>query len=510
MSEYAVLGKRVPRVDALEKVTGAAQYGGDVHLPGMLHGKFVRSEHPHAKILNIDTSEAEKLPGVRAIITQDDVESGRRVFATDKVLYLGEPIAAVAATDPDIAEEAADLIKIEYEVLPAVQDVMEAIQPDAPRLHSDDTKDGPARRTIRAELRKLERDKSPADHSAEIAKLNAQLEATEDDVYYNISAETHSAAGDVEQGFAESDLVVEDTYVIPRVHQTYMEPHVSVADVESTGKVTVWASTQGPFAIRSGIAGTLGIPLNQINVVATTMGGGFGGRFGVALTHVPAVLLSQKTGRPVKIQMTREEEFTDGRPAPGCVIKLKTGVKNDGTILAREGLAFWDSGSVSGASIGSTIRLRGVYKFPHLKVDAYGVYTNKSGTAAYRAPGTPQVAFAGESQLDDIARKLNLDPVEFRLKNMRVEGGIQCLQVRMNPRSVIRKPCRRSRMRWIGRIARKNRIKGGVWQSAIGQMVVDRVECSSLSTKMEAHESSTDQWISPAQTPHSPRLSPKS
>ena len=422
MLEYAVLGKRLPRVDALEKVTGAAQYGGDVHLPGMLHGKFVRSKHPHAKILNIDTSEAEKLPGVRAIVTQDDVESGRRVFATDKVLYLGEPIAAVAATDPDIAEEAADLIKVEYEVLPAVQDVMEAIEPDAPRLHNDDTKDAPARRAIRADLRKLERDKSPADHSAEIAELNAQLKATEDDVYYNISAETHSAAGDVEQGFAESDLVVEDTYVIPRVHQTYMEPHVSVADVESTGKVTVWASTQGPFAIRSGIAGTLGIPLNQINVVATTMGGGFGGRFGVALTHVPAVLLSQKTGRPVKIQMTREEEFTDGRPAPGCVIKLKTGVKNDGTILAREGLAFWDSGSVSGASIGSTIRLRGVYKFPHLKVDAYGVYTNKSGTAAYRAPGTPQVAFAGESQLDDIARKLNLDPVEFRLKNMRVEG----------------------------------------------------------------------------------------
>ncbi|MYE88188.1 xanthine dehydrogenase family protein molybdopterin-binding subunit [Candidatus Poribacteria bacterium] len=422
MSEYAVLGKRLTRVDAVEKVTGAAQYGGDVHLPGMLHGKFVRSAHPHAKILNIDTSEAEKLPGVRAIVTQDDVESGRRVFATDKVLYLGEPIAAVAATDPDIAEEAADLIKIDYEVLPAVQDVMEAIEPDAPRLHSDDTKDGPARRAIRADLRKLERDKSEEDHSAEIAELNTQLEATEDDVYYNISAETHSAAGDVEQGFAESDLVVEDTYVIPRVHQTYMEPHVSVADVESTGKVTVWASTQGPFAIRSGIAGTLGIPLNQINVVPTTMGGGFGGRFGVALTHVPAVLLSQKTGRPVKIQMTREEEFTDGRPAPGCVIKLKTGVKNDGTILAREGLAFWDSGSVSGASIGSTIRLRGVYKFPHLKVDAYGVYTNKSGTAAYRAPGTPQVAFAGESQLDDIARKLDLDPVEFRLKNMRVEG----------------------------------------------------------------------------------------
>ena len=254
MSEYAVLGKRLPRVDALEKVTGAAQYGADVHLPGMLHGKFVRSKHPHAKIVSIDTSEAEKLPGVRAIITQDDVASGRRVFASDKVLYLGEPIAAVAAIDPDIAEEAADLIQVNYEVLPVVQDVTEAIQPDAPRLHSDDTKDGPARRTIRTALRRLERDDSQ-DHSAEIAELNAQLEAIEDEVYYNVSAETHTAVGDVEQGFAESDLVVEDTYVIPRVHQTYMEPHVSVADVDSTGKVTVWASTQGPFAIRSGIAG---------------------------------------------------------------------------------------------------------------------------------------------------------------------------------------------------------------------------------------------------------------
>ena len=166
MSEYAVLGKRLPRVDALEKVTGAAQYGADVHLPGMLHGKFVRSKHPHAKIVSIDTTDAEKLPGVRAIITQDDVESGRRVFASDKVLYLGEPIAAVAATDPDIAEEAADLIQVNYEVLPVVQDVTEAIQPDAPRLHSDDTKDSPARRAIRTELRRLERDDSQ-DHSAQ-------------------------------------------------------------------------------------------------------------------------------------------------------------------------------------------------------------------------------------------------------------------------------------------------------------------------------------------------------
>ena len=152
------------------------------------------------------------------------------------------------------------------------------------------------------------------------------------------------------------------------------------------------------------------------------MGGGFGGRFGVIITHVPAVLLSQKSGRPVRVQMTREEEFTDGRPAPGCVIKLKTGATNDGRILARQALAFWDSGSVSGASIGSTIRVRGVYKIPNLKVDAYGVHTNKSGTAAYRAPGAPQAIFAGESQLDEIAERIGMDPVKFRLMNMREEG----------------------------------------------------------------------------------------
>ena len=423
MSEYSVVGKRVTRVDALEKVTGAAKYGADVHPSGMLYGKIVRSEYPHAKILHIDTTQAEMLPGVRAIITQADVESGRKVFASDKVLYFGEPIAAVAATDSDIAEEAANLIKIEYERLPVVQDVMEAIEPSAPRLHNDEPKDGPSRREIRTKLKQLSLDDSE-DHSEERNALETRLEALAQDVYFNISAETHTEVGDVESGFAESDIVVENTYTIPRVHQTYMEPHVSVASADSAGKVTVWASTQGPFAIRSGIAGTLGIPLGKINVIPTIMGGGFGGRFGVTMTHVPAVLLSQKTGRPVRVQVTRKEEFLDGRPAPGCVIKMKTGAAKSGEILACQALAFWDSGAVSGASIGSTIRVRGVYKIPNLKVDAYGVYTNKSGTTAYRAPGAPQAIFAAESQLDEIARRIGMDPVEFRLKNMREEGDI--------------------------------------------------------------------------------------
>ena len=254
MSEYSVVGQKLPRVDAVEKVTGAAQYGADVHPPGMLYGKIVRSKHPHANILSIDTSEAEKLPGVRAIITQDDVPSGRRVFATHKVLYLGEPLAAIAASDPDIAEEAAELIKIEYEILPSVQDVTESIKSSAPRLHGDETKDGPNRRSINAKIKDLSSDSE--NNRDEIRKLEAELEGHTDEVYYNISAETHTEAGDVDKGFEECDVVVEDTYVIPRVHQTYMEPHVSVASADSSGKVTVWASTQGPFAIRSGIAGT--------------------------------------------------------------------------------------------------------------------------------------------------------------------------------------------------------------------------------------------------------------
>ncbi len=421
MPEHVVVGKRVPRVDALEKVTGTAKYGADINFPGMLHAKIFRSTEVHAKILSIDTSEAEKLPGVQAIITQNDVSTGRTVFAKEKVLYLGEPLGAVAAIDPDIAEEAAALVKVKYEALPVVQDVMEAIKPDAPHLLSERTKDGPNRRTIVKRLRTLSK-QTEQDNSTEIDNLNKELSGLDDEIYYNIAGEAHEAAGDVEQGFEESDVVVENTYTVPRVHQVYMEPHVSVANAEPSGKLTVWASSQGHFAIRSGIAGLLGIPLSDINVIGVTMGGGFGGRFNIQMTHVPAVMLSQKTGRPVKVQLNREEEFLDGRPATGCIIRLKTGAMNDGTIVARKALAFWDCGAVAGGPIANTIRIRGVYKFPHLQMDAYSVHTNKSGTTSYRAPGAPQSIFAAESQLDEIARQIGMDPVELRMKNMREEG----------------------------------------------------------------------------------------
>jgi xanthine dehydrogenase molybdenum-binding subunit len=398
MAETTVVGKRKPRVDAVEKVTGRALYTADLHLPGMLYGAFLRSPYAHARIIRIDTSKAEKLPGVKAIITQaslnaeqaliieEEIHATRRVlklFAEDKVRYHGEKIAAIAATSREIAEEAAALIQVEYEPLPAVSDVREAVKEGAPRIHEDSkTAVGP-----------------------------------NGEILYNVSGEFHRHEGDVEQGFAEADFIFEDEYIIPRVHQTYIEPQAAIADVDPSGNVTVWSSTQGHFAVRANIANSLRIPLSKINSIGMTIGGGFGGKFG-GIVDTYAVLLAQKTGRPVMVAYTREEEFVDGRPAPGCVIHLKTGVKRDGRITARQAWALWDVGVASGGA-GAISRARGVYDIPHFKVDGYDINTNKPAPGAYRAPGAPQVAFASECQMNRIAMELGLDPVELRLLNIR-------------------------------------------------------------------------------------------
>jgi len=397
MPEYAVLGQRKPRIDSVEKVTGRAQYTADLHLPGMLHGAFLRSPHAHAKILSIDTSEAEKIPGVKAIITQaslaadqalivtEEVHASRRVlnlFADGKVRYQGEKIAAVAATTRDIAEEAVRKIQVEYEVLPAVIDPREAVKEGAPLVHEN-------------------------------SQTGIGLHG---ETLYNIAGEAHHEIGDVEAGFAAADLIFEDTYVISRVHQTYLEPQVAIADVDPTGKVTVWTSTQGHFAVRANIANSLRLPLSKVNVIGMTIGGGFGAKFG-GIVDTYAVLLAQKTGRPVQVVYTREEEFTDGRPAPGAVIYLKTGVKKDGTITARYAFGLWDTGVASGGSWG-TSRCKGIYRVPNFKYDAYDVHTNKSAPGAYRAPSAPQATFAGECQMNRIAEELGLDPVDFRLRNI--------------------------------------------------------------------------------------------
>jgi len=399
------IGRSVQRIDALDKVTGRAKYANDLHLPGMTYAVFLRSPHGHARIKSIDTSEAEKLHGVVAIIhadtlardmasvVEDEIHASRRVVKLfpavgETVKYQGAKVAAVAAVTREIAEEACERIQVVYEILPALVDVRESIKDTAPILNEDST---------------------PADPVADGPWAGLALR--------NVAGQNHRADGDVDSGFKAADRVFEDTYVIPRAHQTYIEPHVSVADVAMDGKVTVYTSTQGHFAVRSNLANSLRMPLSKINVVGMTIGGGFGAKFG-GIVDAYSVLLAQKALRPVKITYTREEEFLDARPAPGAVIHVKTGVKNDRTITARQVWALWDTGVGSGGC-GSTSRVKGVYKIDNFKMDAYDINTNKPAPGAYRAPGAPQATMAGETQINKICTEMGWDPVEFRIQNMR-------------------------------------------------------------------------------------------
>lgn len=451
-SAYQVLGHSVPRVDAVDKVTGAARYGADVNLPGQLWARFVHSPHGHARILRIDTSKAERIPGVVRILTQAGIGGARQetedsvhgfrlsqtMFATDVVRYHGEKIACVCAISPEIAAEAAAAVEVEYQVLPAVDSEEQGIHPEAPDIRPD-------ARVVEA---------VPGSPWAHLGR------------WKNVAQEAHDATGDVEAGFAEADYILEDVYRIPRVHQTYIEPHACLARVEPSGKVTVWTSTQSIFAIRSGIASSLGIPQSDINVIGQTIGGGFGGKFGT-LVHPYAVLMAQLTGRPVKIVYSREDEMLDGRPAPGATIWVKTGVKKDGTITARQAVGLWDCGNVPGASIHATSRIIGVYRCPNIRYDAYGIYTNKPGTAAYRAPGAPQGTFASEANLNRCAEQIGMDPIELRLRNM-VEDGEQ----RPNDRRPLRRVAFKETLRSVAALAGwEHRQKGENegWGVAVGE-----------------------------------------
>ena len=400
MSEHKMVGKRMPRIDAVGKVTGEVLYTGDVTVPGVLYAKFLGSPHSHARIRRIDVTAAERMSGVKAVLTYDRLaerwpmrigdpslaeEVAGEFFAHEKVRYEGERVAVVVATDPDLAEDAAERIEVEYEVLPAVFDVMEAIRPDAPLVHEGTepvtTPDG---RTL-----------------------------------YNVGGQSQVEHGNVDRAFREADVVVEDTYRVPRVKHTYMEPDVILAEVDIGGKVTVRTSTQGIFDIRSSVASTLGIPLSDVNVIGMTMGGGFGGKFGLMI-HPCAALLAGMIGRPVLISMTRREDLLHGRPAPGCVANMRTAARRDGTITAREIEMFWDGG-ISGSG-GNPARIWELYKVSNVRYRGYSVYTNKPGSSAYRAPSSPQVTLPSEAQLDHLAEALRMDPLELRLKNM-VETG---------------------------------------------------------------------------------------
>jgi xanthine dehydrogenase molybdenum-binding subunit len=381
-----VVGQRTPRLNGPDIVTGLIQYADDVHLPGTLYGSILRSPHAHARIKNIDVSKARKLAGVIDVVTAADIPN-LSLFAAHEVCYEGEKVAAVAAIDPDIAEDALELIRVEYEVLPAVSDPVVGMAADAPE-----------------------------------SRLGApceDLKGPDGRPYRNLTAHHLREDGDVDKAFAESDAIVEFEYSTPFWHQTYMEPNAATARPEADGRITVWTSGQGSFSLRDAIAGALKIPKNKVRVVMAEMGGGFGAKNGIFI-EAEAALLAQRTGKPVKITMNREEEFRAGRPAPGCWVRLKTGAKKDGTLTAVEGTIVWDGG-ISGRD-GGVNRLLGLYKIPNVRLEGFAVRTNKPSPGAFRAPGAPQTALPRESNIDALAKKLGIDPVAFRLMNITGKG----------------------------------------------------------------------------------------
>jgi CO/xanthine dehydrogenase Mo-binding subunit len=404
---YSVIGTRPIRHDGADKVTGKAIYTADVQLPNMAQARLVRSPHAHARIKSIDVSAALATPGVLAVATGKDwpplkdkianlgegsvnlMHLGGNCLAIDKVLYKGHAVAAVAAVNLHVANEAAAKIKVEYEVLPAVTWVLDAMQDNAPLLHED---------------------------------LRTDSMGKKGDKPTNVAAHLHFEKGNVEEGFAQADVIVEREFRTASVHQGYIEPHATVAMWNEDKHLKIWASTQGSFTARQQTAELLQIPVSQVTVVPCEIGGGFGGKIPVYLEPV-AALLSRKCGRPVKLAMQRDEVFQGTGPTPGSFMRVKLGAKKDGTLVAGEAWLAYDAGAYPGGMIGpGCMCVFSCYDIPHAKVDGYDVCDNKPKTQPYRAPGATQAAFACEQVIDELAQKLGLDPVDFRLKNAAKEG----------------------------------------------------------------------------------------
>jgi CO/xanthine dehydrogenase Mo-binding subunit len=409
--EVKGVGLAIPRADGAEKVTGRTEYVADLKPKGMLHAKLLRSPHAHARIKRIDTSQAKALPGVRAILTAKDIPTLKRkaptrahaVLAIDRVVFVGQPVAAVAADELAIAEEALDLIEVEYEVLPAAVDPLDSMQAGAPPVAEAGT----------------EADTSEALAHSGVAAAKSEAGPAK---AVNISQQAKLQRGDLAKAFAESDVIVEKTYRVPMVHQGYLEPHAVLAQWDTTGLLTLWASTQGIFNTRSEVADILGLEDNQVRVIPMECGGGFGGKIRALCEPITAAL-ARATGRPVRYVMTRREELEAGNPAPQVIIKLKTGVKRDGTLMALDADTIVESGAFSGAVLTmSAVFLASVYKWPNFEVRGFEVLTHKPSIAAYRAPTAPHTFFAVDSQMELLARELGVDPVEFRLRHLMQEG----------------------------------------------------------------------------------------
>ena len=412
------IGKRPIRPDGVDKVTGRANFGADFALPGMLIGKVLRSPHPHARIKSIDAEKALALPGVKAAATAADlpelspewigmgrVETNFRnlssnVLARGKVLYDGHAVAAVAATTAAVAEEALSLIEVDYEVLPHVIDVEEAMKPDAPLLHED----------------MITRGLTPPPEKPS-----------------NIAKQVEFVLGDTKTGFANADVVVERSFTTRPVHQGYIEPHAVVASASEDGQSVIWSSSQGQFMVRSYCAKLLGIDVSQLRVIPAEIGGGFGGKV-LVYTEPVALLLSRKAGRPVKMVMTREDVFRGTGPASGAAMRIKIGADKDGKIIAAEATLKYQAGAFPGSPVmNGCMTGFAPYDIENVKVVGYDVVTNRPKCAAYRAPGAPIAAFGVESLLDELAKRLGIDPLELRARNAAKEGTQAAYGPRFGP-----------------------------------------------------------------------------
>ena len=409
MVVYRVIGHPTARADGLEKVTGKALYTADVKLPDTLWGKVLRSPFPHARITSVDSSRSAEVPGVHCVLTGSDVQGvlyGRRlrdipVLAHERVRFVGEPVAAVAAIDEDIAQRALDLIDIEYEELPPVFDPLEALASDAPVLHPEVN--------------------TYAGLPEPVAKSS------------NAFATNTWGKGDPNEAFSLTDVVVENTFTTPQVHQAYLEPHSCAVWIDEQDVVQVWASNKAPYALRQQLSDALGIPEERIQLNHSYIGGDFGGK-GSPLNVPLCYFLALNTGRPVKIVMDYVEEFMAANPRHAAIIRLKTGVKQDGTLLAHRAQITFNSGAYGGFKPGVNLHggsaAAGAYKIPHVHIEAVQVYTNTVPCGHMRSPGEPQALFALESQIDIIARQLGIDPLEFRLKNLLERGDESAIGIR--------------------------------------------------------------------------------
>lgn len=403
MAELKVVGKPVTRVDANEKVTGEAVYGYDLVLANMLYGKTLFSPKAHARIKKINTEKARSLPGVVAVVTGEDAPwthgesiKDKPFLAQGKVRYIGEPVAAVAAEDEDTAQSAVKLIEVEYEDLPVYVDPEEACKPGVVAIHEDF-----------ASYRKAEF-VVPGGHP-------------------NIAEHFKLRTGDIAQGFEESDLVVEERYFVPMIQHAAMEPHSAHAQFDKeSGRLTIWVANDAPFRALHEITEALGMPKEKIRLINPLQGGGFGSKGGLKVEPIAVALAFHTGGRPVRVKFNREETFISTLTRHEAVVYCKTGVKKDGTLKAREMTIYWGAGAYAEKSptvcIRGSLPAPGPYRIPHVKVDGYAVYTNKPVAGSYRGYGIPQGAWAGEQQMDEIAKRLGMDAVDIRMKNIFVEG----------------------------------------------------------------------------------------